>query len=75
MDWIKRLLFRKKYLMEVLRPPDVSLNVDPELYIAALVGDVERVKELLEKGANPNVRDKYGDTPLHLAASGGLSTL
>ncbi len=69
MDWIKRLLFRKKYLMEVLRPPDVSLNVDPELHIAAYEGDVERVKKLLEKGADPNARNVVSWTPLHVAAS------
>jgi|GEM_PF-2312432 len=69
MDWIKRLLFRKKYLMEVLRPPDVSLNVDPELHIAAYEGDVERVKKLLKKGADPNARNVVSWTPLHVAAS------
>ena len=49
MDWIKRLLFRKKYLMEILRPPDVSPDVNSELHIAAYEGDVERVKKLLKK--------------------------
>jgi hypothetical protein len=32
---------------------------------------VERVRKLLEKGENPNVRDEYGSTPLHKAASRG----
>jgi len=71
MDWIKRLLFRKKYLMEVLRPPDISLNVDPELHIAAYEGDVERVKKLLKKGADPNVQEEHGRMPLHVAVYKG----
>jgi ankyrin repeat protein len=66
-DWIKRLLFRKKYLMEVLSPPDVI----SELHIAAYEGDVERVKKLLEKGANPNIQDEVGRTPLRNAAFKG----
>jgi ankyrin repeat protein len=41
------------------------------LHDAAYKGDVERVKKLLKKGENPNVRDDYGDTPLHKAASMG----
>jgi len=42
-----------------------------DLHDAASAGDVERVRELLKKGADPNVRDEYGNTPLHWAASGG----
>jgi hypothetical protein len=42
-----------------------------ELYDAAYEGDAERVRELLKKGANPNVRDEYGETPLHIAARDG----
>ena len=41
------------------------------LHRAALAGNVERVKELLKKGANPNTQDKYGWTPLHKAALRG----
>ncbi|PLC62302.1 hypothetical protein B7L68_07655 [Thermoproteus sp. CP80] len=55
MDWIKRLLSRK----------------DLELRIATYKGDVRRVKELLEKGADPNAQDEDGSTPLHAAAFGG----
>jgi ankyrin repeat protein len=42
-----------------------------DLYIAALVGNAERVKELLKKGENPNIKNKDDRTPLHKAASGG----
>jgi len=42
-----------------------------ELYDAAYEGDAERVRELLKKGANPNVQSKYGETPLHIAARDG----
>jgi ankyrin repeat protein len=42
-----------------------------DLHSAARDGDVERVKKLLEKGANPNVQDEAGLTPLHWAADVG----
>jgi len=42
-----------------------------DLHSAALDGDAERVRELLKKGADPNVRDEYGNTPLHIAARDG----
>jgi hypothetical protein len=31
------------------------------------VGDSENVKRMLDRGADINTRDRYGDTPLHLA--------
>jgi cytohesin len=39
-----------------------------ELHDAARKGDVRHVKKLLEKGADPDVKDELGHTPLHLAA-------
>jgi len=42
-----------------------------DLHFAASAGDVERVRELLKKGVDPNAKNEYGDTPLHLAAFWG----
>jgi len=41
------------------------------LHWAAERGDIEKVQELIARGANVNARDNEGDTPLHLAAQGG----
>ncbi len=42
-----------------------------DLHLAAAEGDVNHVKELLKKGANPNAKDELDQTPLHLAAYEG----
>ena len=41
------------------------------MYMAASLGDLERVKALLENGAEVNARDMDGLTVLHHAASDG----
>ena len=46
------------------------MNWDDELLDAAENGDLIKVKTALEKGANPNAKDKHGWTPLHWAALG-----
>jgi ankyrin repeat protein len=38
------------------------------LFYAVAKDDANRVRALIEAGANVNVRDKNGETPLHLAA-------
>ncbi|XP_076439519.1 BRCA1-associated RING domain protein 1-like [Babylonia areolata] len=41
------------------------------LHVAAIKGDITAVRELLNKGDNPNVRDNAGWTPLHEAVNHG----
>ena len=38
-------------------------------------GNTKKVKELLEKGANPNILDNIGNTPLMLAANNGYKKI
>ncbi|TDA41701.1 MAG: hypothetical protein DSO07_03190 [Thermoproteota archaeon] len=41
------------------------------LIIAVYQRDLEKVKELLDRGADVNAKDIFGDTPLHIAARNG----
>ncbi|KAG7501665.1 BRCA1-associated RING domain protein 1 [Solea senegalensis] len=41
------------------------------LHLAAIKGDVEAVKQLLDQGADPNLKDNAGWTPLHEACNLG----
>jgi hypothetical protein len=41
------------------------------LHLPFFISNIEIVKLLLDKGADVNLTDKYGNTPLHLAASDG----
>ncbi|BDG76743.1 ankyrin repeat domain-containing protein [Wolbachia pipientis] len=44
-----------------------QLDLNKELLIAAKGGDLNKVIDLISKGANVNVKDNNDDTPLHLA--------
>ncbi len=47
---------------------DVDGDGQTALHIASHVSNVAAVEKLLEKGANPNIFDKNGLSPLHVAA-------
>lgn len=40
-------------------------------YFAIIKGDISQVESLLQNGIDPNIRDEYGDTPLHVASRWG----
>jgi hypothetical protein len=48
-----------------------SLSSNDELIAAALEGPVQRVLNLIGRGADPNARDEYGQIPLVMAVLGG----
>jgi ankyrin repeat protein len=47
-----------------------SIGTAP-LFWAAATGTLDATRRLLDHGANPNARDKRGNTALHGAADGG----
>lgn len=46
---------------------DELTKLNQELLYATAKGDLNEVKELLNKGADVNTQDSMGNTPLHLA--------
>ena len=38
-------------------------------------GDIEKVRKLLQAGANVNLQDKYGETPLYKASEYGHTAI
>jgi ankyrin repeat protein/superfamily II DNA or RNA helicase len=51
------------------------LEPSRELFEACERGDVELVEVLLDEGANPNVKDERGWTPLHYVALSGVEKI
>jgi ankyrin repeat protein len=43
-------------------------QIDQDLFDASKIGDLEKAKRAIENGANVNVKNEYGWTPLHLAS-------
>jgi len=65
----KRRQLKKAFLVLFLLIllPGLAYGQEAELHKAAYNGDVQRVRELLSKGVNPDARDSYGGTALHAA--------
>ncbi len=70
------ILFKRKLCSALLIAAGADLNLDGKkpgitpLAIASQVANVELVRYLLDKGADPNVVGNDGFTPLHLALMG-----
>ncbi len=44
-----------------------ALGQDDAIHKAAYHGEIQKVRDLLQKGANPDARDSFGGTALHAA--------
>ena len=62
------IVFMSPWTSSAQKPPGTS-DKDRALLEAVSAGDVGKVVRLLTQGANPNAKDKMGDTPLMLACS------
>lgn len=60
--------------------PDTINEIDSKigwcpLYRTVICSHVDASKLLIELGANPNIQNKLGETPLHKAADSGLGRI
>src|SRR5438128_2468077 len=59
------------FLSQGIDPNVVDANGDPALLVAAREGSAATANVLLAAGAKPNVRNRFQDTPLMVAALKG----
>ncbi|KAK5871261.1 hypothetical protein PBY51_004152 [Eleginops maclovinus] len=52
-----------------------EMDFERGIWSAAMDGDLERVKSLIQKGTDPNLRDSAGYTALHYASRSGHRTV
>ncbi|OGP52762.1 MAG: hypothetical protein A2Y65_03625 [Deltaproteobacteria bacterium RBG_13_52_11] len=52
-----------------------SAGISDELFSAVEKNDIQKVKELIAKGADVNVKEEHGNTPLIKAASRGYTEI
>lgn len=50
---------------------ETQQDLDEQLWLFARAGNLPVVMELIQKGANLNITTRYGETPLHAAATFG----
>jgi serine/threonine protein kinase len=62
---------RLRQLLDRGTPPNVGDGVTSPLHQAVHMGQPHYLRMLLEKGANPNTRDQFGEMPLHYALRRG----
>ncbi len=62
---------RLRQLLDRGTPPNVGDGATSPLHQAVHMGQPHYVRMLLEKGANPNTRDQFGEMPLHYALRRG----
>ncbi|OTA92466.1 hypothetical protein M434DRAFT_53119, partial [Hypoxylon sp. CO27-5] len=67
----------EKYLLDLGPQVDEAINkidsvdLDTPLHFATRFGRIENMRLLLERGANPRLKDRWGFTPLHNAVDFG----
>jgi cytohesin len=61
----------KEETADLLRKHGGISGAEDSIHVAAIMGNIEAVKQHLAAGADVNAKDKYGRTPLTYATNGG----